>query len=53
MESQTRSSTPSRIARSLRLPEDELGHIEEVLRGRFSGVTRHQLASLDAFVATR
>lgn len=46
-------TSPSRIARSLRLPEDKLRRIEESLRNRFSGVARHQLASLDAFVATR
>ena len=44
---------PSRIARSLRLPEDKLGHIEQVLRDRFGQVTRKQLASLDVFVAVR
>jgi ubiquinone/menaquinone biosynthesis C-methylase UbiE len=46
-------TTPSRIARSLRLPEDELGRIERVLRDRFGQVTRKQLASLDVFTAVR
>jgi ubiquinone/menaquinone biosynthesis C-methylase UbiE len=46
-------TTPSRITRALRLPEDELSHIEQVLRDRFSDVTRKQLASLDVFAATR
>jgi len=45
--------TPSRITRALRLPEDEFGHIEQVLRDRFSDVTRTQLASLDVLTATR
>ncbi len=40
---------PSRVARSLRLPEDELGRIEHVLRDRFAEVSRRQLASLDVF----
>jgi ubiquinone/menaquinone biosynthesis C-methylase UbiE len=44
---------PSHIARSLRLPEHQLGHIEQVLRDRFGQVTRKQLASLDVFVAVR
>jgi SAM-dependent methyltransferase len=46
-------STPSRIARSLRLPEEQLGRIERVLRGHFGEVDRHQLASVDVFTATR
>ncbi len=46
-------TTPSRIARSLRLPEDELGRIEQVLRDRFAEVGRRQLPSLDVFTATR
>jgi ubiquinone/menaquinone biosynthesis C-methylase UbiE len=44
---------PSRIARSLRLSEHQLGHIEQVLRDRFGQVTSKQLASLDVFVAVR
>jgi SAM-dependent methyltransferase len=46
-------ATPSRIAKSLRLTEDQLGHIEHVLRDRFGQVTRKQLASLDVFSAVR
>jgi ubiquinone/menaquinone biosynthesis C-methylase UbiE len=46
-------TTPSRIARSLRLPEDELGRIEQLLRDRFADVARRQLASLDVFKAVR
>jgi SAM-dependent methyltransferase len=44
---------PSRIARSLRLPEEELGRIERALRIHFSDVTRDQLADLDVFQAVR
>ena len=46
-------TTPSRIARSLRLPEEALGRIERALRIHFSDVTRHQLAGLDVFKAVR
>ena len=46
-------TSPSRIARSLRLPEDELNRIEHVLRDRFGEVSRKQLASLDVFRAVR
>jgi ubiquinone/menaquinone biosynthesis C-methylase UbiE len=46
-------TTPSRIARSLRLPEDERGRIEQLLRDRFADVSRRQLASLDVFKAVR
>jgi ubiquinone/menaquinone biosynthesis C-methylase UbiE len=46
-------TAPSRITRSLRLPEDELGRIEQVLRDRLADVSRSQLLSLDVFVATR
>ena len=46
-------TAPSRIVRSMRLPEDELARIERVLRNYFSDVTRHQLASLDVFKAVR
>jgi SAM-dependent methyltransferase len=46
-------TTPSRIARSLRLPEDQLGRIEQTLRERFGEVGRRQLASLDVFTAVR
>jgi SAM-dependent methyltransferase len=44
---------PSRIAKSMRLPEDHLGHIEQVLRDRIGEVTRTPLASLDVFKAVR
>jgi ubiquinone/menaquinone biosynthesis C-methylase UbiE len=44
---------PSRIANSMRLPEDQLGHIAQVLRDQFGEVTRTQLASLDVFTAVR
>jgi ubiquinone/menaquinone biosynthesis C-methylase UbiE len=46
-------TAPSRIARSLRLPEGQLGHIEKVLRDRFGQACRKQLASLDVFIAVR
>jgi ubiquinone/menaquinone biosynthesis C-methylase UbiE len=46
-------TSPSRIARSLRLPERELGRIERVLRDRFGESSRKQLASLDVFTAVR
>ena len=46
-------TTPSRIARSLRLPEEALGRIERALRIHFSDVSRHQLAGLDVFKAVR
>ncbi len=44
---------PSRIARSLRLPEEQLDRIEKALRDRFTAVDRRQLPSLDVFAATR
>jgi ubiquinone/menaquinone biosynthesis C-methylase UbiE len=44
---------PSRVARALRLPDDELGRIEHVLRYRFAEVGRRQLPCLDVFTATR
>ena len=44
---------PSRVVRSLRLPEDELGRIEQALRNRFAEVGRRQLTSLDVFKAVR
>jgi SAM-dependent methyltransferase len=46
-------TSPSRIARSLRLSEGELGRIELLLRDRFGEVSRKQLASLDVFTAVR
>jgi ubiquinone/menaquinone biosynthesis C-methylase UbiE len=45
--------SPSRIAKRLRLPEDKLRLIEEMLRERFPEVARNQLARLDVFVAVR
>ena len=44
---------PSRVVKSLSLPEDELGRIEQALRNQFSEVGRHQLTSLDVFTAVR
>ena len=44
---------PSRIAKALRLPEEQLGHIEQTLRERFGQVSCKQLASLDVFIAVR
>jgi SAM-dependent methyltransferase len=44
---------PSRVVKSLSLPEDELVRIEHVLRGRFAEVSRSQLATLDVFKAVR
>jgi SAM-dependent methyltransferase len=44
---------PSRVVKSLSLPEDELGRIEQALRNQFSEVGRHQLTSLDVFMAVR
>ena len=44
---------PSRIVKSLSLPEDELGRIEQVLRDRFAESLADQLASLDVFKAVR
>ncbi|MFF4761812.1 class I SAM-dependent methyltransferase [Streptomyces sp. NPDC001292] len=44
---------PSRIARSLALPEDKAAHIERGLRSLFSVVTRHELASLTIWAAVR
>jgi ubiquinone/menaquinone biosynthesis C-methylase UbiE len=42
---------PSRIARTLRLPDDKLDQIEAELSQLFADVTRHKLKSLDAFKA--
>ncbi|MFI7704577.1 class I SAM-dependent methyltransferase [Nonomuraea sp. NPDC049480] len=44
-------SAPSRIARSLRLPEDKLARIEEGLSELFDEVKRHELKSLTVFAA--
>jgi SAM-dependent methyltransferase len=46
-------TAPSRIVRSMRLPEDELGRIERVLGNRFGQVTRRQVTDLDVFTAVR
>jgi hypothetical protein len=46
-------TTPSRNARSLRLPKEALGRIERALRIPFCDVTRQQLADLDVFHAVR
>lgn len=42
---------PSRIARTLALPEDKLARIEGGLHDLFSGVTRHELTTLTVFTA--
>ncbi|RVX44837.1 methyltransferase family protein [Nonomuraea polychroma] len=42
---------PSRIARTLRLPEDKLARIQEGLSELFAEVKRHELKSLTAFTA--
>jgi ubiquinone/menaquinone biosynthesis C-methylase UbiE len=44
---------PSRVAKSLRLPDDELGRIEWALRDHFTGVTRHRVSSLEVLKAVR
>jgi ubiquinone/menaquinone biosynthesis C-methylase UbiE len=44
---------PSRIARFLRLTDDDLRRIERVLQDRFVEVGRRQLPCLDVFTATR
>jgi ubiquinone/menaquinone biosynthesis C-methylase UbiE len=44
---------PSRVVKSLSLPEDELARIEQTLRNHFPEVGRHQLTSLDVFRAVR
>lgn len=44
-------SAPSRIARSLRLPEDKLARIGEGLSELFDEVKRHELKSLTVFAA--
>jgi ubiquinone/menaquinone biosynthesis C-methylase UbiE len=46
-------TNPSRIARSLRLPEDKLDRIEAGLQELFSRVGRHQLKNLDVFKSAR
>jgi SAM-dependent methyltransferase len=44
-------TAPSPIGARLRLPEDKLGRIDRALRDRFADVSRHQLTTLDVFVA--
>ncbi|GAA4633100.1 class I SAM-dependent methyltransferase [Actinoallomurus vinaceus] len=44
---------PSRIARGLALPEDQLARIERGLGGLSSEVTRHELATLTVLAAVR
>lgn len=46
-------STPNRLARGLRLPEDALTRLRAELAGLFSRVDRHELSNLTVFVATR
>lgn len=46
-------TSPGRIARSLRLPEEQLHRIEQALRALFSEVGRRELRNLDAFTAVR
>jgi ubiquinone/menaquinone biosynthesis C-methylase UbiE len=46
-------ANPSRVVRSLSLPENELGRIERVVRDRFGGVSRHQVTSLEVFKTVR
>jgi ubiquinone/menaquinone biosynthesis C-methylase UbiE len=44
---------PSRVVKSMSLPEDDLHRIEHVLRDRFANVSRSQLKTLDVFKAVR
>ena len=46
-------TAPSRIAKRLRLTEEQLGRIEAALRGHFSEVSRRQLPGLDVLLAVR
>lgn len=46
-------TSPSRIARSLRLPADKLDRIRASLDDLYTGITRQQLPSLDVFTAFR
>jgi ubiquinone/menaquinone biosynthesis C-methylase UbiE len=46
-------TAPSRIAKKLSLPEDELARIEQALRDRFGDVARDQVSSLEVFKAVR
>lgn len=42
---------PSRVARSLALPEAKLAHVQQALDALFSSVTRHELTDLTVFIA--
>jgi ubiquinone/menaquinone biosynthesis C-methylase UbiE len=46
-------ANPSRLTRALRLPEDKLDRVQSSLEALFGTVTRHELSSQTAFVATR
>ncbi|MEV4102106.1 methyltransferase domain-containing protein [Nonomuraea sp. NPDC049649] len=46
-------ATPSPLARNLRLPDDVLATLERALGDLFGDVTRHELATLTAFVSRR
>lgn len=46
-------SSPSRLARSLRLPEAGLARLRTELAELFAHVDRHELSNLTVFVATR
>ncbi|WP_181767906.1 class I SAM-dependent methyltransferase [Streptomyces albidus (ex Kaewkla and Franco 2022)] len=46
-------SSPGRIARGLRLPEDRLERIENALKELFTEVSRSELPSLEVFRAVR
>ncbi|MFG2292324.1 class I SAM-dependent methyltransferase [Streptomyces sp. NPDC048603] len=46
-------SSPRRLERRLRLPQDRLARIEGALRHRFTDVTRRELSRLDVFTAVR
>ncbi|TNY38297.1 class I SAM-dependent methyltransferase [Thermomonospora catenispora] len=43
----------SRLARSLRLPEDRLARLNDALADVFTQVVHHRLSTLDAFTAVR
>lgn len=46
-------SRPSRIARRLMLPDDQLRRVEEEMRRRFDDVARRELSDLTVFTARR
>lgn len=46
-------TSPGRISRKLRLPEDRLARIESALTSLFTGVERRRLRNLDVFRAVR